>query len=71
MAGGNREATVKKISYSCDICRDSMPSTDLIGFEFGGADRLKFGPQHQTVRHICEPCLEAMGRLATAWRDRP
>jgi hypothetical protein len=48
----------KKITYSCDICRDEMPKDQLLGCHFSNLKDFKLAPAESTDGvHICMGCL--------------
>lgn len=48
----------KKITYSCDVCRDAMPKAELMGCNFKNMKEFKLDtPESTDGVHICMRCL--------------
>lgn len=48
-----------KAVYNCDICRDVMPMTNLVGCNFSTMKKFKLcGPESTQGTHICGSCLQ-------------
>lgn len=48
-----------KAVYNCDICRDEMPKSRLVGCCFSDMKKFKLsGPESTDGVHICGGCLQ-------------
>lgn len=54
----------KKVTFSCDFCRDEFPPDELVGFVWqGGERRWKIvGHDYVDFPHVCRPCASALVR---------
>ena len=56
-----RNFTMKKVIYSCDICRDPADRVSLVGLNFSGMKRFKIDTVQSTDGvHICIGCLKQL-----------
>ena len=55
-----------KTLYYCDICRDQKELSDLVAVEFGNDRIVVARDPRNCARHLCEPCVEAIGDIAAA-----
>ena len=47
-----------KITYNCDICRDNMPKSEMVGCYFQGIKKFTLSkPENTEGVHICKGCL--------------
>lgn len=51
----------KKITYTCDICRDETPKQQVMGCNFSGMKKFKLDtPESTDGVHICMSCLDQL-----------
>jgi len=59
----------KKVTYSCDICRDETPRDQLLGCHFSNMKDFKLAsPESTDGVHICMRCL---GQLEQQLAKKP
>lgn len=54
-----------KAVYNCDICRDHIPKTQLVGCNFSTLKKFRLsGPETTQGVHICGGCLQQIAEQA-------
>lgn len=61
-----------KAVYNCDVCRDEMPRTQLIGCNFSGMKKFTLSaPETTQGVHICGGCLQQIAEQAPKFLPAP